>query len=569
MTDDQQLLWKYTQERSEPAFSELVARHIDLVYSAALRVVNGDSHLAEDVTQIVFTDFARKAWGLPCDGVLAGWLYRHACYTASKAVRTERRRQTREQTAMEMSALDTDTEPNWELIAPHLDKGLNQLSAADRDAIVLRFLKQQDFRAVGAALGISEDAAQKRVSRALEKLRGVLDRRGVALTATALVSALTAEAVTAAPAGLAISVTAASLTAAATAGTGIGLVTMKLMAMTKLQMCVAGVILAAGIATPMVFQQQSLNRVREDNARMQAENESLRQELGKLDQLTAENARLSNLLAQAKKPQPIKQDQFAELLRLRGEATRLKADARTNAKPANALADMMKSPEMKEFMKTAMGTAIDKSYAKLFTDLHLTPEQTASLKDLIIKKQLTGMDMGANLLTGQTDPAKQQELAQQVNAEKTGIDEQIKQALGDDGYAQFQTYEKSQTERTTVGGFEDKLAGTGLPALNPDQEQQLIQAMGEERQNFKFTTDYTDQAKLTGDISSYFTADKLNQFQQQQEQLNQKYVARAQGILSPSQLGAYQEFLTKQQQLQNTMMQMSSKLFVPKAAGNN
>jgi RNA polymerase sigma factor (sigma-70 family) len=211
MIDDEQLLRQYRQERSETAFSELVARHIDLVYSAALRMVNGDSHLAQDVTQIVFTDLARKAWGLPRGVMLAGWLYRHTRYTGAKTVRTERRRQTREQTAMEMNAPDDNTEPKWELIAPHLDEGMSRLSAADRDAIVLRFLKQQDFHAVGAALGISEDAAQKRVSRALEKLRGFLTRRGVTLTATALASALGAEAVTAAPAGLAVSVTAASL----------------------------------------------------------------------------------------------------------------------------------------------------------------------------------------------------------------------------------------------------------------------------------------------------------------------------------------------------------------------
>ena len=102
MTDDGQLLQQYTRERSESAFGELVTRHIDLVYSAALRVAGGDRHLAEDVTQVVFMDLARKARGLPRDVLLAGWLHRHTCYTAAKAVRTERRRKTRERIAMEM-----------------------------------------------------------------------------------------------------------------------------------------------------------------------------------------------------------------------------------------------------------------------------------------------------------------------------------------------------------------------------------------------------------------------------------------------------------------------------------
>src|SRR5882672_2645224 len=150
MTDDEQRLRQYTEERSESAFGELVTRYVDLVYSAALRVVCGDAHLAQDVTQIVFVDLARKARSLPRGVVLAGWLHRHTCYTAATAIRTERRRRTREQTAMDMRALDDNTRPPWELIAPYLDEGLNQLKPDDRDAVVLRFFRGQDFRAVGA-----------------------------------------------------------------------------------------------------------------------------------------------------------------------------------------------------------------------------------------------------------------------------------------------------------------------------------------------------------------------------------------------------------------------------------
>src|SRR5947209_2439883 len=106
MTDDRQLLQQYARQRSESAFGELVARHIDLVYSAALRVVGGDTQLAQDVTQVVFINLASKASDLPQDVLLAGWLHRHTCYTAAKAVRTERRRKVREKTATEMRLLD-------------------------------------------------------------------------------------------------------------------------------------------------------------------------------------------------------------------------------------------------------------------------------------------------------------------------------------------------------------------------------------------------------------------------------------------------------------------------------
>ena len=83
MTDDEQLLHAYARERSESAFGELVARHIDFVYSAALRVVNGDSHLAQDVTQMVFIDLARKAGSLPDEAGLGAGLHRHTYYTAA------------------------------------------------------------------------------------------------------------------------------------------------------------------------------------------------------------------------------------------------------------------------------------------------------------------------------------------------------------------------------------------------------------------------------------------------------------------------------------------------------
>src|SRR5712691_9348190 len=118
MTDDEQLLRQYTEERSESAFGELVTRYIDLDYSVELGVVNGDTHLAQDVTQTVFIDLARKTRSLPRGVVLAGWLHRHSCYTAATAVRTERRRRTRERTAMEMRALENNTESPWERIAP-------------------------------------------------------------------------------------------------------------------------------------------------------------------------------------------------------------------------------------------------------------------------------------------------------------------------------------------------------------------------------------------------------------------------------------------------------------------
>ena len=202
-TDTRQLLQAFAEKGSEDAFQELVARYINLVYSVALRRVGGDTHQAQDVVQTVFSDFAGKARSLSSSVQLGGWLHRHTCFVAANFTRSERRRQAREQIAVEMNTLSEMPDAGWMDVAPVLDDAIDQLEDADRHAVVLRFYEQCDLRGVGSALGIGEDAAQKRVSRALDKLREMLLRRGVTLSVAALASGLAAQAVMAAPVGLA------------------------------------------------------------------------------------------------------------------------------------------------------------------------------------------------------------------------------------------------------------------------------------------------------------------------------------------------------------------------------
>ena len=336
MMDDKQLLGAYARERSESAFGELVTRHIDLVYSTALRVVNGDSHLAQDVTQTVFIDLARKAGSLPDDVALPGWLHRHTWYTATKAVRTERRRQSREQTAKEMRALDDNTRPEWEQVAPYLDESLNQLNPADRDALVLRFLKQQDLRSVGTALGISDDAAQKRVDRALEKLHVLLKHRGATLSAAALGTALATQAVTAAPVGLAASVTGTALASAA-AGAGMTATIVKIMAMTKLKFGLLSLAVTAGVALSVWQYLQT--------ERLKGEITSLRRSPAELAELRGENRRLAEALrAEAERPKADNR----ELLRLRGQVGLLRQAALENPRLQAELDNLAKKLEQSE-----------------------------------------------------------------------------------------------------------------------------------------------------------------------------------------------------------------------------
>jgi RNA polymerase sigma factor (sigma-70 family) len=251
---DAQLLSEYGALHSEPAFAEIVARHTDLVYSAAWRQT-GSPELAREVSQSVFTDLARKArrltGTLTADASLAGWLYRGTRFAALTLLRSERRRQAHERQFMEELRPTPETAPAWERVGPMIDQAMAELGDADREAVLLRFFKNQDFHAVGRALCVSDDAAQKRVTRAVERLRAILAKRGVTVGGQGLVVAIAAHAVAAAPSGLAATLTGASLAGAA-AGTGSAPPLIQLLATTKVKVAAA---LLAIVAIPVVFWQ--------------------------------------------------------------------------------------------------------------------------------------------------------------------------------------------------------------------------------------------------------------------------------------------------------------------------
>lgn len=212
MNDDASLLREFAQTGAESAFAELVRRHLDLVHSAALRQVAGDAHHAEDVTQAVFVELARQARRLTSHRSLAGWLYTTARNVAARSQRTEKRRLAREQRAHAMNEVPGSPPPDWAELRPLLDEAMHRLSAADREAVVLRVFQNQPLATVGRALGISENAARMRVDRALDRLRCELARRGVVSTAAALSLVLGAHAVSPAPSALAATVSGAAVT---------------------------------------------------------------------------------------------------------------------------------------------------------------------------------------------------------------------------------------------------------------------------------------------------------------------------------------------------------------------
>lgn len=262
MNDDATLLRRYATGQSREAFEELVRRYLPLVHAAALRRLGGDSHRAEDVAQQVFCAVARQAARLAVHPSLAGWLYTTTRNEVITVVRTESRRRTRERVAQTMSPGHEDPTPpaDWSQLRPVLDAAMDELDDRDREAVLLRFFRGLPFAEIGRATGLQEDAARKRVERALDRLRGHLRPHGITSSAAALAALLGQQAAGAVSPGLVAAVTGGALGAGGGAATGVAAI----LTAGKVQIGLA--LAAAGGAVGWVSQQPRLVALRSENA---------------------------------------------------------------------------------------------------------------------------------------------------------------------------------------------------------------------------------------------------------------------------------------------------------------
>jgi RNA polymerase sigma factor (sigma-70 family) len=358
ITSDLDLLRKYQRENSEEAFAELVNRHLNLVYSAALRQVRS-RELAEEVAQSAFTDLARNAHRLAPDTILTAWLYQVTRRTAIDVVRREARRQLREQIATEMNAMNATT-ADWTHIEPLLDDAMDALDDTDRAAVLLRFFENKSLREVGAMLGTSDDAAQKRVSRALERLREFLAKRGVTVGAGGLGIVISANAVQSAPIGLATTIATTTVLAATSVATTATTTIAKTIAMTTLQKILITAAITAAVGTG-IYEGRHTSALRTQVQILQQQEAPMTEQIKKLQNQRDAAERQLALVRQENESLNLNK---AELLKLRSKVTLLGSNQAGSQAAADLSPAQNETPSGKEKSPGDIGRELGTAVAK-------------------------------------------------------------------------------------------------------------------------------------------------------------------------------------------------------------
>jgi RNA polymerase sigma factor (sigma-70 family) len=539
MISDRDLLREYSERRSESAFAELVSRHVDFVYGAALRQLGGDVHRAEDVTQIVFTDLARKAASLSTRATLLGWLHISVHHASAQLRRGEQRRKVREQEAYHMHHQEETSAPpaEWERLLPVLDTVIRELDEADREAVLLRFFEQRPFAEIAAVLEVGEDAARKRVTRALDKLHALLTRRGITSSAVALGTLLGSQTAVSAPAGLAAAVTSAALTVGAT-GSGIGMTAslMKFMSTTKVVTLTGSAVLLLALGAT-VYQTRALAVIGRERDDLRAQYVVADQRVQQLqrDLAAAQSAHAVPDSTKTSAPKPVA------------------SGPGQNGDPLDYILD---HPELHAAYVQQQIRRVESLFSAFSRGL--PPEKQAAFLqwaragvetnfDLTLALHAQGAD--ANRQSGEIPSAQLRTMAQEKEKARNA---KLSEALGDDLYQQWREYSQTTPEHTLLEQLAGKLYAGSTP-LTPEQSEQLVQVLAANR--------YSPRSNLVGGIAlspqTYTDAWKLgSQLGTPQGSLpiTDAALAEAQAILKPAQLDALRDL----QATQISLMQLTS-----------
>lgn len=445
------LLDQFVATRSEDAFLALVRRHAAAVYSTALRRLNHDTALADDVAQQVFTALATDAARLRRHPSLCGWLYVATRHAAASRMRTERRRAIRETKACAMNE-PSEEQPDWRRLRPLLDTALDTLPTADREAVLMRFFGAQSVTSLATALGVSEDAARKRVTRALDRMRMALARHGIVSTAAAIEAALCAEAAVTPPPALVT-----SLAATAVAGSAVKGASLLLPVMNVAKTLSIGTSALALLALGVAWHESKLAR----------------EAAAALDAIKSEQAALQARLADAGAKLRQAND-AATAARKETEARRAQPTAPTGT--ANRLEYVLDHPETHAAYLRRATLGIWARYDRFMGTAALTTAQREQFRLALERMVAADFDILVSLhaqgLGTYAGGSPAPELRQLIQENRRRLGDDLGRILGDEGFRAFAAYSGTLSERNVVDRLAARVYQTESP-LTPEQGDKL------------------------------------------------------------------------------------------------
>ncbi len=466
--NDRELLEQFVRENSQDAFTALVNRHLNLVYSAALRQVRSPQ-LAEEVSQTVFSQLARHAASLNPGTVLTAWLYQVTRRAAIDVVRREARRQAREQIAFQMSDLNVSSS-EWTQLEPLLDEAMESLEEGDRAAVLLRYFENKSFREVGQVIGASEDAAQKRVSRAIDRLRGFLAERKVTVGAGALALAISSNAVQSAPAGLSGVIVAGAAIGASSISTSTAVTVAKSLVMTTLQKTVVAVIVAGAVGAT-IYQTHRVSKFSQQVQVLEQRQAHQAELSNQVRALERERDRATNALAALAGGDPATKKSPTEVLKLRGEVGRLRME---NAQigSTNALSKVTADPAARKLLHDQQKRGMGGIYKQLTEQLKLTPEQTDKFNELLADSVMDNVQVVTMALRDKPAP---EQVDSMFAAQDKAMQARVEALLGPEALAQYQDYTRNLVATLTADQYKSMMSGT--PEEKATKSQQFVQVL--------------------------------------------------------------------------------------------
>lgn len=529
---DIQLIRQFAENDDHAAFAQLVDRYMNIAYSAAMTYLGKDD-LARDACQLTFIELSKKASHLPEKVKLGGWIYITARNLSRKILRTEIRRQKREQKYVDQMENQPTTKVAWSLLTPDIHEALERLGEKDRDAIIMRYFQGKSLVEIGELLGVTTDAARMRVKRALNCLNGRLVKKGITSTAGALAAALPAHASLTAPAGMAATI---STTVLAGAGTAISATTLTGVVLTIMK---TKTLILAAVATTAVIGGSAY----------------LANPSNKTPPITvADNSDHPTQPASQAEDEIIASTLSADTPEERVPEERSEARPKRGG-PKQIIADMMKNPTMNKAVIASQRGVIGAMYEDFIDYLNLTPEEADYFIDLIMYRQIKLLNlMSAGDISADERAKLNQELLTADVLFKDNMDNFLNNP---EDFAEWLYYEKTHGERMMLSQVDQILSGTEA-ALPDETYKSVLDMMYSEKQKF-LSDDLLDPTNVDSKPERY-SQDKLLTYANETKQLNREILTQAEQMLSKEQYAAFATSLKSTTELQFMQLRQASRL---------